>query len=140
MNVLVDTPIWSVALRRRRDVLSGEQIRWRENLAELTREKRARVIGPVRQEILSGIREVAAFRQIRDGLRAFPDEVLLRDDYEYAAEISNLCRAAGLASTPVDVLICAVAVRRGWEIFTTDGDFARYGRHVPVALYHPREY
>lgn len=138
MDVLVDTPIWSLALRRRRNALAPEQVNWRQNLTELIRLKAARIIGPVRQEILSGIRDPMVFRRVRDGLRTFDDEALLRDDYEHAARIANLCRAAGLASTPVDVLICAVAVRRGWEIFTTDRDFERYAEHVPLALYQSR--
>lgn len=138
MNVLVDTPIWSFALRRRPPVLSPDQLTFRQNLEELIRDKRARIIGPVRQEVLSGIREPAAFGRIRDGLRAFDDEELVRDDYEHAAAISSLCRAAGLATTPVDALICAVAALRAWEIFTADRDFVRYARHVRLTLYQPR--
>jgi hypothetical protein len=34
-----------------------------------------------------------------------------------------------------DYLICAVAVRGKMEIFTTDGDFQHYRKHLPIALY-----
>ncbi|HUK48606.1 MAG TPA: hypothetical protein VLW06_13475 [Terriglobales bacterium] len=56
MNVLVDTPVWSLALRRRRQVLSSEESRMCNALAELIREGRVLMIGSIRQELLSGMR------------------------------------------------------------------------------------
>jgi predicted nucleic acid-binding protein len=40
--------------------------------------------------------------------------------------------------TGTDLLICAVAVRHGLKIFTTDTDFAAYARHIPIKLHLPR--
>ena len=40
--------------------------------------------------------------------------------------------------TGTDLLICAVAVRHGLKIFTTDTDFAAYARHLPIKLHLPR--
>ena len=55
MNVLVDTSVWSLALRRKRETLGdNERVLVRE-LSELIREGRAKVVGLVRQELLSGI-------------------------------------------------------------------------------------
>jgi hypothetical protein len=104
-------------------------------LTELIREGRAVLIGPVRQEVLSGIREGAVYERLRDSLKAFPDEVLTREDYEQAAKVNNTCRAAGVSGSPLDFLICAVALRRGMEIFTTDADFTNYARCLPVRLF-----
>jgi hypothetical protein len=66
MMVLVDTPVWSLALRRRPKHLSGSQPGLANALAELIREGRAQMVGPIRQELLSGIREEAQFKKIRD--------------------------------------------------------------------------
>jgi predicted nucleic acid-binding protein len=56
-------------------------------------------------------------------------------DYEEAARIGNLYRSRGVAASAIDVLICAVAVRRHWQVFTTDQDFTRYAKIVPLRLY-----
>jgi len=61
MMVLVDTSVWSVALRRQAGQLTAGEGAVREELAELIREGRARLIGPVRQEVLSGIRTEAQY-------------------------------------------------------------------------------
>lgn len=138
MKVLVDTSIWSLALRRGKQGSKTDQSNLREELAELIREGRAQLIGPIRQELLAGIREEAQHISLRDHLRAFPDESLATMDFEQAASVSNRCRAAGIAGSAIDFLICAVAMERGWEIFTTDRDFYRYARAAPVRLYQPR--
>ncbi len=133
--VLVDTSIWSLALRRKQTDLSSAERTLREALEELVREGRAQIVGPVRQELLSGIREEEAFRRLRDYLRAFDDPQLQVEDYEEAARMNNACRARGIVGSPVDFLICAVAHLRNWYVFTTDRDFARYGKVLPLRLY-----
>jgi PIN domain nuclease of toxin-antitoxin system len=52
-----------------------------------------------------------------------------------AAEFSNTCRVHGVQGSPTDFLLCAVAVRHDWEIFTEDSDFQLYGQHIPIALH-----
>jgi predicted nucleic acid-binding protein len=135
MLVLVDTPIWSLALRRAsRDLNSREQIRT-EALRELIRAGRAQLLGPVRQELLSGIRQEKIFGELRDYLRAFDEPILQIADYEEAAHIHNRCRSRGIAGSSIDFLLCAIAARRDWEIFTADQDFARYAKVLPLKLY-----
>jgi hypothetical protein len=133
--VLVDTPIWSLALRRKRDQLSSRERQLVETLAELIREGRVQLLGPVRQELLSGIREEAQFRKLRDYLRAFPEQSLAAQDYEEAAHMNNRCRAQGIAGSAIDFLICATAQRRGWTILTTDRDFQNYASVLSLSLY-----
>ncbi len=138
MKVLVDTCIWSLVLRRRkRQVHTAESLAEGE-LAELIREGRVQMIGPIRQELLSGISREQQYTELRDQLRTFADEPLGGADYEEAARINNVCRAGRVAGSPVDFLICAVASRRGWQIFTSDADFGRYARHFPLPLRRPR--
>lgn len=138
MMVLVDTPVWSVALRRQAKHLSPKQRQVKQELEELIREGRAQFIGPVRQELLSGLRAEAQHERLRAFLRAFPDARLTEEDYEEAAAANNRCRARGVTGSPTDLLICAVAARSGWQIFTTDRDFSRYAKCLPIRLYSPR--
>jgi predicted nucleic acid-binding protein len=135
MLVLVDTPIWSLALRRTvKDLNSREQIQTAA-LRELIRSGRAQLVGPVRQELLSGVRQEKTFEELREYLRAFDEPILEVADYEDAAQINNRCRSRGIAGSAIDFLICAIAARRNWEIFTADQDFARYAKAFPLKLY-----
>jgi predicted nucleic acid-binding protein len=131
VKVLVDTSVWSLAFRRRAPAHPSV-----EELRRLIEQGRAVLIGPVRQEILSGIRDSAAFGRLRDHLRAFPDEVIRRDDYERAAECFNLCRARGVQGSNTDFLLCAWCERHGVPLLTTDRDFTRYAQLLPFTL-HP---
>ena len=139
MKVLVDTSVWSLALRRKSEVLSEEEKRTVAELAELIREGRAAIIGLIRQELLSGVKTIEQYERLRGYLRSFPDEAVDTADYEEAARFSNQCRAKGVAVFVVDMLICAVATTRSWIVFTTDPDFTMYRKVVPVKLHRPRK-
>jgi len=135
MNVLVDTPVWSLALRRRAPDLNVRERAVTGALSELIREGRVQMMGAIRQELLSGIREEEKFLKLRNYLRAFDEPGIDIADYEEAAHMHNLCRAQGIAGSAIDFLICAVAQRREWHIFTTDRDFERYGRVLGLRLF-----
>ncbi len=135
MRVIVDTNVWSVALRRPRHRLSAPQRTVREKLAELVEEDRVVMLGIIRQEVLSGIRDQDTFLRIRDTLRAFQDEPLHAADFEEAAAISNRLRTAGIASCSVDNLLCAVALRGNHALMTADKDFLRYAKVLPLTLH-----
>ncbi len=134
MKVLVDTSVWSLALRRNL-LPDGPEV---PELIELIRESRVQMIGPVRQELLSGIKSEAQFRKLRSHLRSFPDLDLTHRDYESAAEFFNLCRGKGVQGSNTDFLICAIAARHKVPIFTTDGDFTLFQAHLPIRLHRPR--
>jgi predicted nucleic acid-binding protein len=134
MNIIIDTSVWSLALRRQRSSAGAET----RELAELVREGRAAMLGPVRQELLSGVRVDQQFEILRGHLRAFPDVPLEAEDYEEAAAFFNKCRAKGIQGSNTDFLICAVAVRRRFGILTTDTDFAHFARVLPIELHTPR--
>jgi predicted nucleic acid-binding protein len=135
MDVLVDATIWSLALRRKARNLNSREQSLVSECAELATNGRAGIIGLVRQEVLSGIKTNAQFEALRESLRAFIDESVDSNDYEAAAQAYNICQSKGLAASAVDMLICAVAQRRGMSIFTTDPDFERYARVLPLKLH-----
>lgn len=138
MSILVDTPIWSLALRRPANRLSPDEQRHVAEWTELVREHRIRLVGPVRQEVLSGIRDARAFERLLAALRAFPDEPLTVEDFEESARAGNVCRAAAVAGSSVDFLPFGVALRRSARIYTMDLDFTSYARHLPLRLHQPR--
>lgn len=137
MKVLVDTSIWSLALRRRVHKLSALEVEKRGRFADLVNDARTMIIGPIRQELLSGIREKAQFDRLRESLRPFADEPLTTEHFEQAAEMSNQCMATGIATTAVDMLICAAAIHADAPIFTSDQDFAAYAKVLPIRLFAP---
>jgi predicted nucleic acid-binding protein len=138
VQVLVETSVWSLVLRRRTEALNPYEKGIAAELASLIDEGRAQLIGPIRQEILSGIREPAQYSRLRADLSGFEDEPLQSPDFEFAAQLSNRCRAAGVAGSPVDFLICAVALKRNWPVFTADRYFLAYAKLLAVKLHSPR--
>ena len=141
MNVLVDTSVWSLALRRTKiDSKPGEpEDIYVTELRELINEVRAQIIGPIRQELLSGISSQAQFEKLRDYLRSFQDLPVDSQDYERAAELFNSCRNKGVQGSHIDFLICAVAQRYNIPIFTTDKDFSLYAQLINIVLHEPRK-
>jgi len=134
LNVIVDTSVWSLALRRAKRVTDGSP----RELAELIDEGRVIMLGPIRQELLSGIKDKAQFELLREHLQAFPDLSLETADYEDAAVAFNRCRERGIQGSNTDFLICAAALRRDLAIFTTDGDFRHFSRVLRLKLHEPR--
>jgi hypothetical protein len=138
MNVLVDTSVWSLALRRKTESLNASEKFIVAELSELVRERRARLIGLVRQELLSGIKTTEQYEKLRLHLRSFPDEPIDTSDHEEAAKAGNQCRGKGIVVSIVDVLLCAVAIKREWAIFTMDRDFTNYAKVLPISIHAPR--
>ena len=131
MSVLVDTSVWSLAFRRGKAPSNPRIV---TQLTTFITQGQARIIGPVRQELLSGVKVATQFALLRDRLRAFPDIPLDARDYEEAAEFSNRCRGRGIQGSPIDFLICAVASRRQLAIFTTDRDFEHFSAVLEITL------
>ena len=138
MKVLVDTSVWSQALRRApSSTVSEEQQATVNALADLIRDGRAALIGAIRQELLSGLKTQSQFEVLRDSLMAFDDLALPRQVYETAAQAFNTCRGKGVQGSNTDFLICAAAMHHQLPIFTLDGDFLQYQRWLPIHLYAP---
>ncbi|MGB2864876.1 MAG: PIN domain-containing protein [Sedimentisphaerales bacterium] len=129
MKVLVDTCIWSSALRRK-----NPDLELTEKLNDLINDGRVFIIGPIRQEILSGISSEKQFHKLKNILSAFEDIPLRTEHFEKAAEFCNICRKQGVQGSTIDFLICAIAHLENLEIFTTDNDFENYSTFLPIEL------
>lgn len=142
MQVLVDTSVWSLALRRAPALSASKtgsaadppQLAVVSMLHDLVLDARAVMLGPVRQELLSGIKSATQFRTLQSALAGFEDIALSRGDYELAAEFFNTCRGNGVQGSNTDFLICAAASARNLPILTTDLDFKRYQKYLPINL------
>lgn len=134
MKIIIDTCVWSLALRRNEPQDNG----YVKELKELINEVRAQLVGPVRQEILSGIKSKKQFNLLKSHLESFEDLELEREDYELAAEYFNIARKKGIQGSNTDFLICAISTRRDMPIFTTDKDFSNFQAVLPIKLHSPR--
>jgi len=135
MKILVDTCIWSTAFRKTIDKDSKNIV---DELIELINEGRIIMLGLIRQELLSGIRSEKQFKRLRDNLRAFEDYPLVTEDYEMAAELFNKCRKKGIQGSNTDFLICAIAIRNNFSIFTADKDFKSFSEYIKINLHKVR--
>jgi len=131
MRVLVDTPIWSECLRRSSSA-SGNH---RAELSRLIKGGHVDIIGPIRQEVLSGVKELAQFDRLNGVLGAFRDLPLDTELFVEAARFYNLCRSKGVQGSGIDFLICAVATKHNLDIYTTDKDFEFYSSVLPISLH-----
>ncbi|MGE4267926.1 MAG: PIN domain-containing protein [Deferribacterales bacterium] len=133
MKVLIDTSVWSLALRKHANTESD--IKTVSRLTDLVRDSRAAIIGAVRQELLSGISSGGKFKLLKEKMRAFEDLSINTDIYELAAEFSNKCRTGGIQGSHTDFLICAVAAHYDIPVFTLDKDFENYKSCIDLKLY-----
>lgn len=129
MKVLVDTCVWSQALRH-----NNPKLELIAKLQDIVNDGRVSIIGLIRQEILSGISNARQFHKLKKILASFEDIPLSTEHFEKAAEFSNMCRKKGIQGSTVDFLICAVAHLENLEIFTTDSDFENYSKFLPISL------
>lgn len=133
MKTIIDTGAWSEFFRRSQQPPTPAT----QEVVRLIRADVIQMIGPIRQELLSGARPDERFAQLRDYLRFFPNLPLDENDDELAADFYHTCRRRGIQGTGTDLLICAVAVRHKMNIFTLDKDFTFYSTCLPIRLHQP---
>jgi hypothetical protein len=130
MKVVVDTSVWSLFLRRQ-DHSDSPSL---EALRQAIKEKNVQMLGIIRQELLSGIRNDSQYKKVSQILESFPDMLAGSSDHTLAAKFFNLCRQKGVQGSPVDFLICAQAHQRNMAILTDDRDFEHYAEFLPIKL------
>jgi predicted nucleic acid-binding protein len=130
-GVIIDTCMWSLAFRGKKP----REVRVAREIANLIDEHRAKIIGTIRQEVLSGYSDFESYTELSVKLGYFPNEPTLDVDYEVAAEYSNLCRKNGVQGSHTDFLICAVSIRSTMKIYTNDKDFHHFSKYVPLTLH-----
>ena len=131
MKILVDTCVWSAVLRHK---IPHRELTKR--LKEFIADGRVVIIGPIRQELLSGLSNTKQFNQLEGLLSPFEDILLRTEHFIKAAEFANICRSKGIQGSTIDFLVCSVAYLEDLIVFTTDNDFENYENHLPIKILH----
>lgn len=134
MNILVDTSVWSLALRG-----SGEPISPKVVLLGdcLDRGDEVMTTGLVIQELLQGFNGPKQAKRILSELSLLPLIVPGVEDHVEAAELRNHCRRRGVQVGTIDALLAALSIRNKLRLLTTDKDFEAMARHCPLSLLEP---
>jgi predicted nucleic acid-binding protein len=130
MKVLVDTCVWSRVLRYKK---ADKDLT--KQLTNLISDGRVVIIGPIRQELLSGVTKEKQFQELKGHLSSFDSISLKKEHFEKAAEFSNICRKNGIQGSTTDFLICAVSFLESLVIFTVDKDFKKYQKFLPIKIF-----
>ena len=129
MKILVDTCVWSAVLRYK-----NPDIKITKRLKDFVTDGLVTIIGPIRQELLSGISSLKLFNSLNGYLSPFEDISLKSIHFVKAAEFSNTCRNQGIQGSTIDYLICSVAHLENLIIYTTDKDFENYKNFLPIKI------
>lgn len=132
MAVLVDTSVWSLALRRDSPLDSTEVGALRDALAG---GDRIVTTGVILLELLRGFVPEHGQRAIRESLGGLDIIEPGWTDYESAAGLSNACRRAGVQLGAIDALIAHLAITHDLALLTTDQDFVHAARHIPLRVW-----
>ncbi len=132
MTLLVDTSVWSLALRRDTEAEEPEVQALKDALSG------AEVVvttGLVLQELLQGFAGAKASEQIVERFSALgliqPD----REDHIAAANLRNSCRRAGVQLGTVDALIAQLCIRHEAVLLSTDQDFVHAAKHCKLTVW-----
>ena len=132
MTILVDTSVWSLALRRDGDQSAPEVQALKDALLG---DDLVVTTGLVLQELLQGVSGARSHAQILARFAALqliqPD----RDDHVAAAAIRNHCRRAGVQIGTVDAVLAQLCIRHDMTLLTTNKDFTNAARHCALTVW-----
>jgi len=132
VTLLVDTSVWSLALRRDGSAEAREVIALREALngadAVVT-------TGLVLQELLQGFSGPRDTVAVIERFGALPLIQPDRQDHIAAAEVRNLCRRNGVQVGTIDALLMQLCGRFELTLLSTDKDFANAAPYIPFKLW-----
>ncbi len=132
MTLLVDTSVWSLALRRDANATEPEVDALKKALGG------SNVVvttGLVLQELLQGFAGPKARTQIVESFASLPLIQPDREDHIAAADLRNICRKAGVQVGTVDALIAQLCIRHDLTLLSTDKDFAHAAQHCKLKLW-----
>lgn len=131
MKVIVDTSVWSLAIRRK-SLSDQPEV---DRLAELIdADQPIYLMGIILLEVLRNIKEQPQAQKIRRQLEPFPILDLERSGYIRAAMLGSLCRSKGIQVGTVDILIAQTAIEHDCHLLTTDKDFVEIARNSALKL------
>jgi predicted nucleic acid-binding protein len=132
LNLLVDTSVWSLALRRNQTAVDPA-VRFLSHA--LSDGDPLFTTGLILQELLQGFRGPRAGDAIVERFAALPLLVPDREDHIEAADLRNDCRRRGAQIGTIDALLAQLCIRYSLTLLTTDKDFERIAAVRPLALW-----
>ena len=132
MSLLVDTSVWSLALRRDVEPPEPEVVALRQALLG---SDQVFTTGLVFQELLQGFAGPKDRTQLVERLSALAFLQPVKDDHIKAAEIRNTCRRRGVQVGTIDALLIQLCRRNDLTLLTTDQDFRGANKHVEFKLW-----
>ncbi|NIM39677.1 MAG: PIN domain-containing protein [Hydrogenophaga sp.] len=135
MSMLVDTSVWSLALRRDTEQSEPQVVALREALMGADQ---VFTTGFVLQELLQGFAGPKARAQLVERLSALAFLQPDRDDHIEAAEVRNACRRRGVQIGTIDALLIQLCRRHDLVLLSTDLDFQGAAKHVEFRLWAAR--
>jgi predicted nucleic acid-binding protein len=134
VTLLVDTSVWSLALRRDSPKASREVDALR---AALEVGEAVVTTGLILQELLQGFSGPRDRNKIIDRFGALPLISPDRQDHIDAAELRNRCRRAGVQVGTIDAILAELCIRYALTLLTTDKDFAGIAANTSLRLWRP---
>lgn len=135
MTLLVDTSVWSLALRRDIEAPDPEVHELKEALFG---SDVVVTTGLVLQELLQGFSGPRAQARIVERFAALPLLQPDREDHVNAAGLRNRCRKAGVQLGTIDALLAQLCIRHDLTLLTTDKDFTHAAGHCPLRVWPAR--
>jgi hypothetical protein len=132
VNIVIDTSVWSLVLRR--DRVDERQEHVRTFRACIEAGHGLFLLGPILQELLDGLRSPKQFARLLSVLEPFPLAPLGGETYILAARMCNDCRKKGIQAGQTDFLIAAACVESGYPLLTADQDFHRIAACTELVL------
>jgi predicted nucleic acid-binding protein len=132
VNLVVDTSVWSLFLRRERRDETDRHVR--KLRYHLEHDDCIHLPGVVLQELLDGVLHAKQFDLLLDYLAPFPLIEFTRQDFILAARLKNKCRTKGVTAGTIDFLIASACINRSYPLLTADRDFEHIARHCELEL------
>jgi predicted nucleic acid-binding protein len=133
VNLVVDTSVWSLLLRRKNHDRDHPMVQKLKSCLE--RQDGIFLVGPILQEILDGVRDEEQFNKLSEYFSAFPLLEMDRQDYIDASRLRNHCRSKGVQAGPADFLIATACIRWDYPLLTADGDLALIAKHSQLVVF-----
>lgn len=130
--ILVDTSVWSLALRRDQPPSSDRHV---ERFHEALMDGDVVLTGVVLQEVLQGLVDGSVKERLVGHLAKLSLLVSSREDHSYAAELFTVCRRNGVQLATVDALLAALCIRRDLTLLSADQDFVHAARHIDLVVW-----
>lgn len=132
MNIIVDTCVWSLVLRRQK--VDHANFWVKSFLDHLKNGDGVHLVGNVLQELLDGVRSQSDFNHLIDVLKPFPLIKLSRNTHILAAQLRNDCRKKGVNASPTDFLLAAASIENNYPLLTSDKDFTQISQHCELVV------